>query len=537
MELLQVLAGGVVGAEGGSARVLQRGTATRAVLYADFEGTSALPAADIALDEHGAAIGYVNEVVDVEAYDADSQLVRQWTEGRAAPATEVRSLSFTGADYVTGIAAAGAPTTLQAALDRLRTSFGAVDFNVLLGGVAMSLTSALARFDIAFYNVKAYPYNAVGDGVTLDHVAIQAAITAASADGGGIVFFPAGTYLIATTLTVPAGVSLMGSGAEGTIIRQNSPLHPVVTCSGSGAFPGTIEGLTLTRGVAAAAIPIVSITGGTRVTLRSCALSDSGSTRGLVYADGSANNGLLAFGCTFDIHNSTQEAIETSSSGFFAAVLCRFTNLEINLDTANIQIPVGAIVGCYFDNLAVLAGTAGNIIAGSGTVVIGCAAGTPGAVLTDASPFLSGAGFFEAANRVTTMASQRLCYFASGSTATDQASMLDSRTGRQRMVTNNTAAVTLPTQDNGVVILRKTATQAVAITLPTCPAGCELTMVVWNDHAAASGDITFAAPLPENIVGPYTVNAQCYSIFTFKSTAFNAKCKWVLVSLSSNIAE
>src|SRR3989344_4600844 len=47
----------------------------------------------------------------------------------------------------------------------------------------------------ATFNVKAY--GATGDGATNDTAAIQAAIDAASAAPGGVVYFPAGTYAIA----------------------------------------------------------------------------------------------------------------------------------------------------------------------------------------------------------------------------------------------------------------------------------------------------------------------------------------------------
>jgi hypothetical protein len=44
-------------------------------------------------------------------------------------------------------------------------------------------------------NVKDPPYNATGDGVTDDSAAIQSALDAVAALGGGRVFFPRGTYL------------------------------------------------------------------------------------------------------------------------------------------------------------------------------------------------------------------------------------------------------------------------------------------------------------------------------------------------------
>jgi hypothetical protein len=56
-------------------------------------------------------------------------------------------------------------------------------------------------------------YGATGNGTTDDTAAIQSAITAAAA-GGGMVYFPAGTYLV-QPLTVPAGVVLQGVNGQG----------------------------------------------------------------------------------------------------------------------------------------------------------------------------------------------------------------------------------------------------------------------------------------------------------------------------------
>ncbi|WP_219638788.1 discoidin domain-containing protein [Cohnella sp. CFH 77786] len=65
--------------------------------------------------------------------------------------------------------------------------------------------------DTNFYNVKAAPYNAKGDGRTDDRAAIQSALTDAGNAGGGTVFLPPGSYKISTTLSVPSGVELRGS--------------------------------------------------------------------------------------------------------------------------------------------------------------------------------------------------------------------------------------------------------------------------------------------------------------------------------------
>lgn len=59
------------------------------------------------------------------------------------------------------------------------------------------------------YNVK--DYGALGDGETDDTASIQAAIDAATAALGGMVYFPVGEYLT-TGITVAASISLVGEG-------------------------------------------------------------------------------------------------------------------------------------------------------------------------------------------------------------------------------------------------------------------------------------------------------------------------------------
>jgi polygalacturonase len=66
------------------------------------------------------------------------------------------------------------------------------------------------------YNIR--DYGAKGDGTTLDTAALQAAIDACTADGGGTVLVPAGTFVIGTTelksnvtLHIAASAKLLGS--------------------------------------------------------------------------------------------------------------------------------------------------------------------------------------------------------------------------------------------------------------------------------------------------------------------------------------
>jgi len=62
-------------------------------------------------------------------------------------------------------------------------------------------------------------FGAVGDGIANDTAAIQAAVDAAEANGGGTVYIPTGTYKITATIEVPFGVSIYGEGASVSVIN------------------------------------------------------------------------------------------------------------------------------------------------------------------------------------------------------------------------------------------------------------------------------------------------------------------------------
>lgn len=89
-----------------------------------------------------------------------------------------------------------------------------------------------------YFNVK--DYLATGDGVTDDTTAIQNAITAAAIIGG-TVFFPSGTYVISSALTMFTAVSLLGVGSEAVIINQTSTSEGALI--GTDVASITIEGI------------------------------------------------------------------------------------------------------------------------------------------------------------------------------------------------------------------------------------------------------------------------------------------------------
>lgn len=75
--------------------------------------------------------------------------------------------------------------------------------------------------------VSVKDFGAVGDGATDDGAAINSAITAAYAAGGGTVCFSAGTYLCEEAIVLQTNVHLVGAGIDGTVLKtkDSSNIH------------------------------------------------------------------------------------------------------------------------------------------------------------------------------------------------------------------------------------------------------------------------------------------------------------------------
>lgn len=65
--------------------------------------------------------------------------------------------------------------------------------------------------------INALDYGATGDGTTDDRISIQDALNAAYDAGGGIVYLPAGHYIISKTLIIGDNCFLIGSGASSLV--------------------------------------------------------------------------------------------------------------------------------------------------------------------------------------------------------------------------------------------------------------------------------------------------------------------------------
>ena len=91
-----------------------------------------------------------------------------------------------------------------------------------------------------WFSVKAY--GAVGDGATNDTTAIQAAIDACAAGGGGTVFFSHGTYKIASPFVeIPATAPILLVGDHAWLDGADTADHAFVFDNGDGAGSPTFE--------------------------------------------------------------------------------------------------------------------------------------------------------------------------------------------------------------------------------------------------------------------------------------------------------
>ena len=88
------------------------------------------------------------------------------------------------------------------------------------------------------FNIR--DYGAVGDGVALDQQALQTAIDACAATGGGTVIVPSGNYLTGT-VQVKSGVNLHLEAGARIVAADDAALYPVICPTPFGNLPGQIQ--------------------------------------------------------------------------------------------------------------------------------------------------------------------------------------------------------------------------------------------------------------------------------------------------------
>lgn len=89
----------------------------------------------------------------------------------------------------------------------------------------ISSNSSVGQVTNFWLNVKNPPYNAKGNASADDSGSIQKALNDVHSMGGGTVFFPEGTYIIGTRLTIYPTTTLQGSGISATTLQAKNNLN------------------------------------------------------------------------------------------------------------------------------------------------------------------------------------------------------------------------------------------------------------------------------------------------------------------------
>lgn len=216
--LVEWLAAGVTQTSGttlasGKVRFYQPGTLTPQSVFSDSACTSAI-SQPITLSAGGTSIVYANASVRMIAKDAtDTSTLFDVVENvQRDDNTFVTSPAFNG----------GTETTLATILDAWATSGAGGTNTPWTYKQSGSATERTLNAWLAEVHISVKDFGAVGNGIATDTTSIQNAVNAMSAAGGGIVYFPPGTYLINAAITVPDKVQIIGSGIVSTTVTNSN---------------------------------------------------------------------------------------------------------------------------------------------------------------------------------------------------------------------------------------------------------------------------------------------------------------------------
>lgn len=162
-------------------------------------------------------------------------------------------------------------------------------------------------------------YGAVGDGVTDDTAALQAAVTAAT---GKTLLFPVGTYIHSALLTIPSNITILGYGA--TIKAANS-------------LSKTVGGM--------------SVTGKTNVQIFGLTYDGNRANRSPSVPVGSAHG--------FSVANSPDIVLRdvSAKNGVADGLYIGYSNgADANTRVFNVQVYGGRYTNCFRNNVSVVGG-------------------------------------------------------------------------------------------------------------------------------------------------------------------------------------
>ena len=188
---------------------------------------------------------YVTAAAASAAAAATSESNASTSESNASNSATSASASATSA---ANSETAAATSAISASISASSASINAT--------AASSSAKAAATSALSFANcgrgISVLDYGATGDGSTDDTTAIQDAIDAL-VDTGGLIWFPAGTYVVSSTLTIYTNhIMLAGEGPQATVIECNFADGNILVIGSTttNVYQGRVTGITFTSSVA-----------------------------------------------------------------------------------------------------------------------------------------------------------------------------------------------------------------------------------------------------------------------------------------------
>lgn len=386
--LIQMLAAGCANTDGtpiasGKARFYQPGTLTPVTVYSDSAGTTAITP-PLTLTAGGTGAAYTQQPTRMIVKDATdtNTLVDANVNTTRAESLYIQSAAVNG----------GAETTLQTLLTAWSTSFGGsaglLKYKAFSDATERNVKDVITEIQVSVKN-----YGAVGDGVTDDTAAIQATITKVAALGGGIVYFPPGTYLVSNALSITArNVNLVGAG-QATIIKSNHVTANVLTFtpSGTAVIQNRVVGMKITHAASSSGSAIsgqsiwvdgvyvselafrygITASGGSRWFVSNSVIGGNSGDASSVAINVTAATGFVMSSSYALYAGNSQSAVQFATAG---NAIVGSTVSAINTNSVD-AVKVLSGGGVYISSSA-LSGPGGhavNIANGAGDVLIGAA--------------------------------------------------------------------------------------------------------------------------------------------------------------------
>lgn len=457
------------------------GGTTSATVYTDVDGT-VIATQPVVLDAAGRAVVYTIEPVRALVQDATGVTVLDVDDANVnrAEAVQVDNASWT-AGYLDDV------------LTAIGASTGGADGQYLESGGATP-RSIQSKFSELSISVK--DFGAKGDGLAIDTTAVQAAVNRVAFLGGGIVYFPPGTYLIDQQLSLASknGVSFAGAGSLVSVLKNTSTLNTLLGLTSCSSFYIQDIGVTAS-----------STSSGTAVALSGCSK-------------------VVFERCSMDSH---LKAITMAGvAGDTAIASCQLTPYS----DANAR--------CVVYNLS---GTSSRHVIGGGTYLstaLGTGVeldGTANQIFVsqsffNATPFQFNVGWTGGALNVSNCA---LPSAFTVNSATDLGMTITPSFGYK---TNIGASTFTPDRTKGDrFILRGTAVGTVTIAVPSLPPSAtnivELTFRLWNN---SGGNVTWAFAAGYHLTGAFAAQGDgTTNVFKFVWDGDNSVYREVLRAVTT----